>query len=70
MATVQKFEDLAVWSQAREFVGLLYKHTSRGAFSRDFGLRDQLRRASVTVISNIAESFERAGNKKLDNFQT
>lgn len=58
MATAKRFEDLEVWQRARELTNLIYKHSSENAFFRDFGLRDQMRRASVSIMSNIAEGFE------------
>ena len=54
------FEELKVWQKARELANLIYSATRHGvSSSRDFGLIDQIRRASVSVISNIAEGFER-----------
>lgn len=58
MATAKRFEDLDVWQRAKELTNLIYKHSTDGAFSRDFGLRDQMRRAAVSIMSNIAEGFE------------
>ena len=58
MATITRFEDLEVWQTARELTRLVYALTNEGAFARDFGLRDQMRRAAVSVLSNIAEGFE------------
>jgi len=58
MATAKRFEDLEVWQKARELTSLIYRYSTDGAFSRDFGLRDQMRRASVSIMSNIAEGFE------------
>jgi four helix bundle protein len=58
MATAKRFEDLDVWQRAKELTILVYKYSTDGAFSRDFGLRDQMRRASVSIMSNIAEGFE------------
>ncbi|HLF88415.1 MAG TPA: four helix bundle protein [Anaerolineales bacterium] len=58
MATVEQFEDLEVWQNARKLTNLIYDYSDVGSFSRDFGLRDQMRRASVSVMSNIAEGFE------------
>jgi four helix bundle protein len=58
MATAKRFEDLEVWQKAKELTNLIYRLSSAGAFSRDFGLRDQMRRASVSIMSNIAEGFE------------
>jgi four helix bundle protein len=58
MATAKRFEDLEVWQKAKELTNLIYRLSSSGTFSRDFGLRDQMRRASVSIMSNIAEGFE------------
>ncbi len=58
MATIEKFEDLEVWQNARKLTNLIYDYSDLGAFSRDFGLRDQMRRAAVSVMSNVAEGFE------------
>ena len=64
MATIVRFEDLEAWKIARELTREIYRVTSADKFSRDFGLGDQLRRASVSIMSNIAEGFERDGNKE------
>jgi len=58
MATAKRFEDLEVWQKAKEITNLIYRLSSSGMFSRDFGLRDQMRRASISIMSNIAEGFE------------
>ncbi len=58
MTTAKRFEDLEVWQKAKDLTNLVYKHSADGAFARDFGLRDQMRRASVSIMSNIAEGFE------------
>ena len=58
MTTAKRFEDLEVWQRAKELTSLIYRLSSSGTFARDFGLRDQMRRASVSVMSNIAEGFE------------
>ena len=58
MTTAKRFEDLEVWQRAKELTSLIYRFSSAGAFARDFGLRDQMRRAAVSVMSNIAEGFE------------
>ncbi len=63
-----RFEDIDAWKRARELVKRIYENTAQGAFSRDFGLRDQIRRAAVSVMSNIAEGFERGGNKEFQHF--
>lgn len=62
------FEDLEVWKLARELTRNIYKVTSNGTFSKDYGLRDQIRRASVSIMSNIAEGYERGGNQELIQF--
>ena len=59
MATVARFEDLDVWQKARALVNEVYALTQDNAFGRDFVLRDQIRRAAVSVMANIAEGFER-----------
>jgi Predicted pyridoxal phosphate-dependent enzyme apparently involved in regulation of cell wall biogenesis len=58
MATIERFEDLEAWQRARELTNVIYDMSDIGAFARDFGLRDQIRRASVSIMSNIAEGFE------------
>jgi four helix bundle protein len=56
-----KFEDLNAWKSARVSVNLVYEMTRKSELTKDFGLRDQLQRASVSVMTNIAEGFERTG---------
>ena len=68
MAKIEKLEDIIAWQRARELTAKIYKFTSNGAFARDFGLRDQVRKASVSVASNIAEGFGRGGNKEFIQF--
>ena len=58
MATAERFEDLEVWQRARELANLIYDLSDTGIFARDFGLKDQMRRAAVSIMSNIAEGFE------------
>ncbi|MCO6451245.1 MAG: four helix bundle protein [Caldilineales bacterium] len=58
MATAKRFEDLEVWQRARELANCVYDFSDEGLFSRDFSLRDQTRRAAVSIMSNIAEGFE------------
>ena len=65
---IQRFEDLIVWQRARELTRGIYKMSERGQFARDFGLKDQLRRAAVSVMANIAEGFERGGRKEFHQF--
>ena len=58
MTTIRRFEEIEAWQTAREVTRLVYSLSNRGAFARDFGLRDQMRRAAVSIMSNIAEGFE------------
>lgn len=58
MASITKFEDLIAWQEARALVTMVYRLTSEGSFARDFGMRDQIQRASVSVMTNIAEGFD------------
>jgi four helix bundle protein len=58
MALIKKFEDIIGWQEARKLVKEIYKITNEGAFARDFGLRDQIQRAAVSVMTNIAEGFD------------
>jgi four helix bundle protein len=68
MAKIEKFEDLEVFQSALGSADLIYDLTSVGKFSQDYVLRDQIRRAGVSIFSNIAEGFERDGNKEFANF--
>lgn len=68
MAKIERFEDLTSWQKARELNRLIYQVSRNGNFARDFGLRDQMRRASVSIMSNIAEGFERGGDKEFMQF--
>ncbi|MBK9155831.1 MAG: four helix bundle protein [Chloracidobacterium sp.] len=61
---IESYEDLAVWKAAMECAKLIYTITSSGPFGQDYLLRDQTRRAGVSIFSNIAEGFERDGNKE------
>ena len=68
MAKINNFEDIQAWQKARELNKEIYKVSNNGAFSKDYGLRDQIRRASVSIVSNIAEGFERNGSKEFRQF--
>jgi four helix bundle protein len=68
MPTIQRFEDLEAWKISRELTKEIYRASKNDLFFRDYGLRDQICRASVSVMSNIAEGFERDGNKEFANF--
>ena len=65
---VRRFEDLVAWQKARELTCEIYRITSSGAFAKDYGLRDQIRRAAVSIMSNIAEGFERGGRSEFHQF--
>ena len=68
MSRIDRFEDIEVWRKARELVKAIYAISNEGSFSRDFGLRDQIRRAAVSIMSNIAEGFERDGDREFLQF--
>jgi four helix bundle protein len=68
MGKIEKFEDIESWKLTREITRLVYEVSTKGAFSKDFALCNQIRRASISVLSNIAEGFERGGNKEFLNF--
>ena len=68
MASIEKFEDIEAWQKARELTREIYRISNQGSFARDFGLRDQIRRAAVSIMSNIAEGFGRGGNKEFIQF--
>jgi len=65
---VKYFEDLEVWKEARRLTNEIYGATRNDGFSKDFGLRDQIQRAAVSIMSNIAEGFERGGNQEFIQF--
>lgn len=62
------FRELKVWQRAKDLAIYIYRLTDSGSFSRDFGLRDQIRRAAVSIASNIAEGDERDTNKEAVRF--
>lgn len=68
MATVERFEDLEIWQLARELVNLVYELTRKDEFSKDYGLKDQIRRASVSVMNNISEGFESRTTNRFINY--
>jgi four helix bundle protein len=65
---VKRFEDLVVWQKSTDLSVAIYRSTSSGPFARDFGLRDQIRRAAVSVMSNIAEGFGRYSRSELRQY--
>jgi four helix bundle protein len=68
MASFTNFEDIDAWKVGRELTRHIYEMTSRGTFSRDYGLCNQIRRAAVSVMSNIAEGYERSGRGEFVQF--
>jgi four helix bundle protein len=68
MALIQRFEDIEAWQQARTITKRIYELSGSGDFARDYGLKDQIRRSSVSIMGNIAEGFERDGNREFINF--
>ncbi len=68
MATIERYEDIQGWQKARELTNFVYGITKRGSFTHDFGLRDQIRRAAICSMSNIAEGFERGGRAEFIQF--
>lgn len=68
MAKITRFEEIESWRKSRKLTKSIYQITLKQSFSRDFGLRDQIRRAAVSVLSNIAEGFERDGDKEFIQF--
>ncbi len=70
MARIEKFEDIEAWKLAREVTKLIYGVSATGNFSKDFALVNQIRRAAISILSNIAEGFERGGDKEFIHFLT
>jgi len=68
MATIKSFEDIEAWQKARSLSKEIFDLTSIGTFCKDFGLRDQINRASGSIMDNIAEGFERGGTKEFIQF--
>ncbi len=68
MAKIERFEDIEAWKKARELTKAIYEITAQGKIATDFSLKDQIRRASVSIMANVAEGFEREGNKEFRQF--
>ena len=68
MALIRKFEDIIAWQEARKLVADIYRLTSTGALAKDFGLRDQIQRAAVSAMTNIAEGFVCESKKEFARF--
>ena len=67
---IESFTDIEAWKQARQFVENIYHIFSEGNSQRDFGFRDQIQRASVSIMSNIAEGFDNGSSKSFIQFLT
>jgi four helix bundle protein len=65
---VERFEDLLTWQKARLLTAEIYRVTNQGAFARDWGLKDQIRRAAVSIMSNISEGLERNRPREFHHF--
>jgi four helix bundle protein len=68
MSRVERFEDLIAWQKARVLTREVYQVSREGTFARDFGLANQIQRASVSIMSNIAEGHERTGAAEFHHF--
>lgn len=68
MGKITRFEDLRCWQEARQLVKNIYQLTAFGKLSKDYGLKDQLQRASVSIMTNIAEGFSRYHKKEFIRF--
>ncbi|MEL6304461.1 MAG: four helix bundle protein [Bacteroidota bacterium] len=68
MARINSFEEIEAWKRCREFTKILYSVTNRKDFDKDFDLKRQIRRATVSISSNIAEGFERNTDKEFIQF--
>ena len=68
MSKIERFEDLIAWQKARVLTRMIYQITQQGAFAKDFGLSGQIQRAAVSIMSNIAEGFERSSLGEFHQF--
>ena len=68
MAAIKRFEEIQAWQEARVLTRQIYQLTSKGTFARDFGLRDQIQRATISVMANIAEGFDCDSNIEFGRF--
>jgi four helix bundle protein len=68
MNKIERFEDIVAWQKARVLTKEIYGSARIGSFAKDYGLKDQIQRASVSTMSNIAEGFERGGDREFVQF--
>lgn len=68
MPAIDKFEDVEIWQNARAITKKIYICSGKGQFSKDYGLKEQIHRAAVPIMANIAEGFERGSNKEFIQF--
>lgn len=68
MRTIKRFEDIQAWQKAREVTRQIYQVTAQGGWGRDFALKEQTRRAAVSIMLNIAEGFARSTDKEFSHF--
>jgi len=68
VAAFERFEEISAWRQGRELVNAVYHLSHAASYVKDFGFRDQIQRAAVSICSNIAEGFERRGNREFIKF--
>ena len=68
MTKIERFEDFVAWQKARKLTAIVYRVTNEGAFASDFGLKDQIRKAAVSSMSNLAEGFERGRPAEFHQF--
>ena len=68
MGRISEFEEMEAWKEARTLANHVYDLSNGSLLSKDFGLQDQMRRAAVSILSNIAEGFERGGDREFFHF--
>jgi four helix bundle protein len=68
MPKITRFEDLKIWQSARKLASEVYRFTKEPPFCNDFALRDQVRKSAISILSNIAEGFERDGSREFVQF--
>lgn len=68
MGKINTFEDLEVWKKARELSKAIYEFTQNGSFSKDYSLKDQINKTTGSIMDNIAEGFDRGGNREFIQF--